>query len=794
MKYLLSFILPISLLFFPQRQVAQQNLFSEEKEKLFQEFNKLYQEVVHVHFNKSIYTKGEALGLTAYVVDRKTNTPSSAAKNLYCTISNEDGTVLKKQLLKVENGYVSTIFPIDSVFAQGRYVLKAYTNWMLNFTQQNYFMDSFYVLDASITKGEKSHTENKFDVQALPEGGHFINDVETKVGVIIKDHNNMGVPKLKGFVEDAKGTIISSFELNDFGIARFNFTPKKDKSYFISFKENGGQRKYKIAHSIEEKGIALQLTQLRESVLVTLSTNSKTLEKISENDYYITIYDGNALKKIPIRFSDKRTVSTKISFSNLSKGMNVFTLFSAEGKPLSERLFFNYQGIEILKSRIESTQKIGKDSTQIDLYYPSYKKSVFNNLSVSILPYDTKSYHKNKNIISQALLQPFLKGFIENSSYYFNIVTPKVINDLDNLLLTQGWSSYDWNSIFESPLEKSYAFEKGISFTIQLDKNKRGKSLLFRYSDGSVANIIDLENDITSFNSIHHYPETNTEFFLSNMSRKGRLGPVDATINFFPEKIPNLNVDAKDLPKTNLDFSSKIPLDGGIYNSLNDVQQLNPIEVEVKLEEQRRNSIETKNFGETYFFDEKNGFKFNNLFGFFRAKGFFVDRAPGTNEVILLNLQPSTTLKGENIVTVFLDDFPLLNLNQLEFFPYQTIDYININKNGFGEGIRGAGGVIRIYTDPYKMKKFGKQTFSVFRFPLSFTSNKKFYTPAYQNYDSVFFKNYGAISWKPINAIEEDGLFRFSFNSLQQKSVLVCIEGITSDGQFILEKKVIHLE
>lgn len=795
MRHLLrSLIIPVVLIL-GYNCHSQTKLFNKTKDSLFVEFNKLYQESVHVHFNKTNYIIGEALGLTAYIIDRENNSPSKVAKNLYCTISDANGNVIKKQLLKVVDGYTSTIFPIDTSFSTGKYTLKAYTNWMRNFDQKNYFVENFNVIKAEdeIPTNESNYNY-KLDVQALPEGGHFVHNVKSNVGVIIRDSLDLGVANISGEVYDNANSLVASFKANEMGIGKFQITPNKNKSYYLLLNVDGKKKKYNVKEKIEERGITLSLTRLRKDVLVSLFTNQKTLLDIKDNLYYVGIYNGNILKKVPLRLSNKLATSSKVSFKNLTPGTNIFTLFNKDGEPLAERLFFNYEGLEFLSSKVENVKNIRSDSTRVSLSYETFSKSKFNNLSISILPYETKSYQKNSSIVAQTLIQPFIKGNIENSGYYFYNITPKTIYDLDNLLLTQGWSSYDWETIFTKPQKKLFGFEKGLSVTVQLPKNRRGKSLLFRYSDGSQANIIDLEDGIKSFNSENNYPEESAEFYISNMGKKGRLAPVDLEVTFLPEKIPNLDVTTNNFLNIPLNYRAKKYLDNEIlYSSLDNVQQLDAIELEVKLEEQRRSRLETKNFGETYFFDKDNGFKFNSLFGFFRTKGFFVDRAPGTNEVILINLQPSNSLKGQSIVTVFLDDFPLLDLNQLEFFPYQIIDYININKNGFGEGIRGAGGVIRIYTDPYKAAKFGKETNSTFKFPVTFSAKKKFFTPIYKNYDSRFFRDYGAIHWLPNNKIDDNGITNFSFNNYQQESVRVFIEGITDDGKFIFEKKTINL-
>ncbi len=73
-------------------------------------------EVVYVHLNKSTYIKGESIGFTAYVLDKKDKKSSKVTTNLYISIEDENKNVIKKKLLKVENGVASNIIELDSSF------------------------------------------------------------------------------------------------------------------------------------------------------------------------------------------------------------------------------------------------------------------------------------------------------------------------------------------------------------------------------------------------------------------------------------------------------------------------------------------------------------------------------------------------------------------------------------------------------------------------------------------------------------------------------------------------------
>src|SRR5690606_18477190 len=101
------------------------------------------------------------------------------------------------------------------------------------------------------------------------------------------------------------------------------------------------------------------------------------------------------------------------------------------------------------------------------------------NFSVSILPKNTKSYKHHQNSVSALYLQPYLKTPVENASYYFTNIDRKKKYELDNLLITQGWSSYNWTSIFNNPPKAIYNFETGISFKANLNNSSGSKYILY---------------------------------------------------------------------------------------------------------------------------------------------------------------------------------------------------------------------------------------------------------------------------------------------------------------------------
>lgn len=100
-------------------------------------------------------------------------------------------------------------------------------------------------------------------------------------------------------------------------------------------------------------------------------------------------------------------------------------------------------------------------SLALKVYIKTFTTTKWSNLSISILPESTKSYNHNNSLLSQLFIQPYVNSTVESDSQYFSDDI-KANYNLNVLLLTQGWSSYDWNTMFNYNAAIIYPFEGGI--------------------------------------------------------------------------------------------------------------------------------------------------------------------------------------------------------------------------------------------------------------------------------------------------------------------------------------------
>jgi hypothetical protein len=744
-------------------------------------------EVIYTHLNKSTYIEGEMLGFTAYIFDKFTKKRSEMTTNLYCTISDEQGNIIKKQMVLVNNGIASNVFNIDEEFDNGSYTFKAYTNWMLNFKEQNHFQQIFNVIDADSEAEIKSLKDDSIDIQLLGEGGHLLYGTINTAGVIVKNKSGYGLPNAKGKIVDENETIITEFTLNDFGIAKVIFKPEVNKRYFtiISYNENVSEKEIK---DIKSLGFNMGLTDIQKNIALSFNTNATSLARLQKKSFSVALHNGDELKLIPLNFN---TLEEKmiLSKTELFSGINIFTVFDENNNPVLERLFFNHVEKQNPKLNFMSAIK-ENDSLLVTLKLNNTQSDAFQNISISVLPSTTKSYSSQNNINSQLYLQPYIKGAIENAGYYFKNVTRKTKYELDMLLITQGWSSYDWTNIFNFSDNFSYPFERGIDVVTTLNDEKSGGVYLVYPLKNNTTQIFTLGDNEKTFTQKRVIPNEGEQFRVGQVKSNSKQTKPGVYPQFYPSTFPTFKLSYPYLISNGSEFSENIKIPTSL-SSWDKVEKLDEVVINSqkkydRLEILRRktNNAQIKEVTD----DEKN--RGTPLSQIITGLGFYADYDYVNAQFIITNPR---VFRGDPRPLLYLNDGIISDPNILRDLPVEVIDYIEAERYGIGGGFRTQAGYIKIYTSSdYFYRNDGKnKTTSVFDFPLTFNSPKKYYTPAYQFYNTTFFKEYGTIGWLPNLKTDSNGMVSFKIFDTKSENISLHIEGIVNNDELISETKTI---
>ena len=273
MNRLLTFTLLATLLF------PSLGAQTTDKEKLMtfagniHQFNSIFpQEKVYLQFDNTSYYTGETIWFKAFVVNAS-NLERAQSKVLYVELLSPDGVLLKKQKLKVVAGQADGSFPlVDGSTAQARdlrgvlgypsgfYEVRAYTNFMQNFSDETLFSRVLAVYDKPKEEGHyydespvitirqtemkqkrpETPRQRKINASFHPEGGHIIIGQPCRVAFKVTDENGLGT--------DAQGVLEGSgisFSTQHDGMGIFEFTPTK-RNNSVEFTVEGSSRSFSL--------------------------------------------------------------------------------------------------------------------------------------------------------------------------------------------------------------------------------------------------------------------------------------------------------------------------------------------------------------------------------------------------------------------------------------------------------------------------------------------------------------------------------------------------------------------
>lgn len=769
--------------------------------KAYSNYFKLPRETIFLHLNKNTYISGEELWFKGYIYNSQKNIPFTSTTNIQVSLYDSIGNRIKHKKFIANNGFAKGNFSIDSTYKSGTYYIKASTNWMRNFIEDKSHIQKITIYNNHIPKN-KTLPKRTYDIQFLPEGGHIVSNIKNTVAVKVTDQFGNGIPFKKATLRDEFNYELVSFNSSLYGLSKFNFVPNQTIKYNVVFMFENGDKKVIDLPKVEKEGIILSVEKHnKKQVAITLKTNDVTKLKIRDKKYSVFIHrDGNA-KKINVKIPEN--INYAIFLMNIDefyKGMNIITLFDGD-IPISERLFFNKEGIgNKWLTSITTYPTTNQDSILVHLNTNVKRK----NLSISVLPENTLSYNHKNNILSAFYLTPYVRGHIENPSYYFKNSNEIKEAQLDLLLLTQGWSKYSWQHIFNKPPKNHFAFNVGETLKGRININLAKKERIYLHPTlNTKGQLIDIKNNQFSLNGI--FPKRGDLLKFSIITSRGKLRP--------PKMYLTQNTSNTDtIINTSFfidDKTSKLkPI------SLPSFNQEETLELyEVVLTGKKKKVSESNTNIPTFIrnrvteVDEDIIVKSRRFADIIRSRGYEVVEELSTRSFSRVSIRVRKQQSFQDLNNAF--PSPLVYLDGVQLFDFdilyglktEDVESYYFDRIGATAGLRGAGGVIYINT---RRNTFGDlPTFhsrysesdpvKVFSYNVTqgFESPKTFYTPKYTRYDDTAFENFGVIHWEPEAITDPKGNYSFTMLNTGVEEVFFFIEGMNEEGQlFSIKKKV----
>ncbi|MGB5435423.1 MAG: hypothetical protein WBM98_05980, partial [Maribacter sp.] len=461
----------------------------------------LYKEKVFIHLNKSVYFANENIWFAAYVVEDD-NTPAGLTTNLLVNLLESKGDVIASKNVFVNKGMGQGDFFIDNTIPSGTYFIQGFTSFMQNFGPQNVFLQEIEIINPSnIIAHTKRGPTSGITVAFFPESGHLLEGVQNTIGIKVT-----GLEKddpFHGKIVDSNGNDITTFEGNLFGMGTCRFFYEKNESYRAILSIDTIQ-KYSLPKA-DKTGLVFSLDNAAmEKIKLTLRTNAETLPSLNGKKFTLLFYRNNTLyEAVHLSLENAQETSQElfIDKTKMLPGVNRVTLFQ-ENQPIAVRKFYvdkQNEDTAVLIDRVN----IENDSLlfKIKTIGPDYKP-VSAQLSISILPEETKAFREQQHIKSGFLLSPYVKGAIETPAFYFRNREENEKEYLDVVLLNQGMEHSTLNEMIKevNPREK-FSFEHGFTLGGTVKNKTKGYDL----------GMLSRENEWVAFSGINEKKEFSFE-------------------------------------------------------------------------------------------------------------------------------------------------------------------------------------------------------------------------------------------------------------------------------------------
>lgn len=453
----------------------------------------MQQERVFLHFDNTAYYLGETMWFKAYVSFGANNRPSTLSKVLYVELVAPEGYVIETKKYRLDDdGSCYGEFELSPLLLSGYYEVRAYTRYMLNWDKSAIFSRVFPIFDKinadnwdfrNMLGRERGFNDrgtwvtpdnSSATLSFFPEGGHLVRGIKSKVAFELRDRNGLFCEESITIYKD--GEELLSATPQHYGKGIFTLTPQEGAEYTakVTLDEEGESRVYSFSlPETADEGVTVSVEERADSIDIIVRNNYATDSIVG----FVILNKGamGFYRSFSTNEKEKRFALHK---KELPEGVNRAIVFADRDIPLAERQFFimhdEWCNNDISTARLLVTAN-GYHAHNLSLT-PGEKITLrvaredekpiapTANLSLSISDAEgvqTTSY--SHNLYTYLLLGSELRGYIPDAAQYFDGNNPKRKEHLELVMLTHGWSSYDWRLLTRDEITSMQPIERGIT-------------------------------------------------------------------------------------------------------------------------------------------------------------------------------------------------------------------------------------------------------------------------------------------------------------------------------------------
>lgn len=441
------FILTVIIFIVNLKSNAQSEILDSIKTRFTGFAEKSFQEKIFLHVDKSFFIAGDILWFKAYVVDGSSHKPADLSKVAYVEILDSLQNSVLQAKISIQKGFGNGSFILPASLNSGNYKIRAYTNWMKNFSPEFYFEEFISIINygKSLPNNvfEKSFTP---DIQFFPEGGNLVENLSSKVAFKITAADKM-VLQFNGCIIDQNNDTIVRFQPYREGTGEFNFTPQSGK-------------KYRSVLVINNRKFSRDLPEiLRSGYVMSVSNNNAQQLQIRVNHttnlpdkVYLLIHTRQVIKVAQSSDFNSKQLVFNVNKDLLGDGISHITIFDKDKRPVAERLFYKYPQNKLnIQASLSAKQQEKRKKVEIEIASTDPGGKVLPaNLSIAVYRQDSLPVFNHHQLLTYLWLSSDLKGRIENADQYLSSESPANNKALDLLMLTQGWRRFTWEQILDN--------------------------------------------------------------------------------------------------------------------------------------------------------------------------------------------------------------------------------------------------------------------------------------------------------------------------------------------------------
>jgi len=747
----------------------------ERISRLLESFNENYpQQKVYLSLDKPAYRAGQIIWFKAYTVDATTHLPADLSKNLVVEVNNSFGINVMTQLCKIEHGYSRGDFYLPDTMAEGIYEIRAYTNWMRNFGDEYFFRKQFNIWNPEFVskiyrddkiankrlKKQSKRKADKIDLQFFPEGGDLVAGKNSRVAFKAINALGLGID-IDGAVVDKKNNKVAAFTSSYLGMGAFEFTPEKNNSYTSQVQKPDGKLiRCKLPEALDE-GYILRTDNTESEVRITVTSTYLSPEVMLLGHVRGKVYYTRTLRL------NGGTAVDAIDKSALPTGILHLTLFDQSSVPRCERLVFINHNDQLTIST-DISDRIFKPREKVDIALQvrdAENNPVRGSFNISVADHNVpnQSADFQSSVVSYLLLTSDLRGPIQDPDRYFNDISAQTRQNLDYLMMTQGWRRFVWDNILtDKTMKIIYPVERGLVvsgkvtrevFDLPLKNLPVTLTVLSEFNDVYVTR--------TNSKGLYSFdlPDYEDTVYVEISSRRlsGRKNLV-------------IYIDEANRPGTDVLFSSytkDMTIQGSKF--YRPIEEPEPDTNQVRLE-----GIYTRPDNVIYIDETLE--TYNSVLEILQG------RVPGvmvTGDHV--QIRGISTLYGNTEPLYLIDNVPV-DVDAIQSLNPLDVERIEILKGPSTAiyGSRGGNGVIAVFTKRGTFMKKGVLDFKMFGYHRA----REFYSPKFgTEYDYLVPDERTTIFWDPMIETDENGSAVISFyNSDRTGTFWVVVEGISDKG------------